>query len=106
MRIWELNQSLRIIPSTEWAQPFDLFQASEKKRRMTMSNSEVSEEDHEWINYLMRKRREVLESEGPESQAFYDIDETFQRCLKKNGLEHTEYIIGWLPKKPNGGTFK
>ena len=24
-----------------------------------MSNSEVSEEDHEWINYLMRKRREV-----------------------------------------------
>ena len=59
-----------------------------------------TEVDNEYINYLMKVRREALEKYGSKSSNFIDIDRKFQKYLNKYNLEHTELIIGWLPRKP------
>jgi len=47
----------------------------------------------------MRERRVAIQEEGRDSDHFKKIDKDFQSLLKKYGLEHSRYIIGWRSKK-------
>ena len=66
---------------------------------MIMNNDDIPKEDIDWINHLMRVRRVVLQEQGRDSDHFKKIDKDFQSLLKKYGLEHSRYIIGWRSKK-------
>ena len=48
----------------------------------------------------MRERKKILSIFGENSPQFKKIENDFNEILDKYGLVHTEYIIGWLPKKP------
>ena len=64
-----------------------------------MSNEEIPKEDLDRINYLLQVRRVAIQENGKDSDHFKKIDINFQYLLKKYGLEHTRYIIGWRSKK-------
>ena len=64
-----------------------------------MNNDDIPKEDIDWINHLMRERRVAIQEEGRDSDHFKKIDKDFQSLLKKYGLEHSRYIIGWRSKK-------
>ena len=64
-----------------------------------MSNEEIPKEDLDRINYLLQVRRVAIQENGKDSDHFKKIDKNFQSLLKKYGLEHTRYIIGWRSKK-------
>ena len=64
-----------------------------------MSNEEIPKEDLDWINHLLQVRRVAIQENGKDSDHFKKIDKNFQSLLKKYGLEHTRYIIGWRSKK-------
>ena len=64
-----------------------------------MSKEEIPKKDLDWINYLLRIRRVAIQEQGKDSERFKKIDKNFQSLLKKYGLEHTRYIIGWRSKK-------
>ena len=64
-----------------------------------MKNDVIPKADIDWINHLMRLRRVVLQEQGRDSDHFKKIDKNFQSLLKKYGLEHSRYIIGWSSKK-------
>ena len=64
-----------------------------------MSNEEIPKEDLDRINYLLQVRRVAIQENGKDSEDFKKIDKNFQSLLKKYGLEHTRYIIGWRSKK-------
>ena len=64
-----------------------------------MSKEEIPKEDIDWINHLLRIRRVAIQEQGKDSERFKKIDKNFQSLLKKYGLEHTRYIIGWRSKK-------
>ena len=64
-----------------------------------MNNDDIPKEDIDWINYLMRVRRVAIQEQGRDSDHFKKIDKNFQSLLKKYGLEHSRYIIGWSSKK-------
>ena len=65
-----------------------------------MSNDNIPFKDIENIKLLMRKRKKILSIFGENSPQFKKIENDFNEILNKYGLVHTEYIIGWLPKKP------
>ena len=64
-----------------------------------MSNEEIPKEDLDRINHLLQVRRVAIQENGKDSEDFKKIDKNFQTLLKKYGLEHTRYIIGWRSKK-------
>ena len=64
-----------------------------------MSNKEIPKEDLDRINHLLQLRRVAIQENGKDSDHFKKIDKNFQSLLKKYGLEHTRYIIGWRSKK-------
>ena len=64
-----------------------------------MSDDDIPREDIDWMNHLMRERRVAIQEEGRDSDHFKKIDKDFQLLLKKYGLEHSRYIIGWRSKK-------
>ena len=64
-----------------------------------MSNEEIPKEDLDRINYLLQVRRVAIQENGKDSDHFKKIDKNFQSLLKKYGLEHSRYIIGWRSKK-------
>jgi len=64
-----------------------------------MSNEEIPKEDLDRINHLLQVRRVAIQENGKDSDHFKKIDKNFQSLLKKYGLEHTRYIIGWRSKK-------
>ena len=64
-----------------------------------MSNEEIPKEDPDRINHLLQVRRVAIQENGKDSEDFKKIDKNFQSLLKKYGLEHTRYIIGWRSKK-------
>ncbi len=64
-----------------------------------MSNEEIPKEDLDRINHLLQVRRVAIQENGKDSEDFKKIDKNFQSLLKKYGLEHTRYIIGWRSKK-------
>ena len=64
-----------------------------------MSNEEIPKEDLDRINHLLQVRRVAIQENGKDSEDFKKIDKNFQSLLKKYGLEHTRYIIGWKSKK-------
>ena len=67
-----------------------------------MSNEEIPKEDLDRINHLLQVRRVAIQENGKDSDHFKKIDKNFQSLLKKYGLEHTRYIIGWRSKKDEG----
>ena len=64
-----------------------------------MNNDDIPKEDIDRINHLMRVRRVAIQERGRDSDHFKKIDKDFQLLLKKYGLEHSRYIIGWRSKK-------
>ena len=64
-----------------------------------MSNEEIPKKDLDRINHLMRVRRVAIQENGKDSDHFKKIDKNFQTLLKKYGLEHSRYIVGWRSKK-------
>ena len=64
-----------------------------------MSNEEIPKEDLDRINYLLQVRRVAIQENGKDSDHFKKIDINLQSLLKKYGLEHKRYIIGWRSKK-------
>ena len=64
-----------------------------------MRYEEIPKEDLDRINHLLQVRRVAIQENGKDSDHFKKIDKNFQSLLKKYGLEHTRYIIGWRSKK-------
>ena len=64
-----------------------------------MNNDDIPKEDIDRINHLMQVRRVAIQERGRDSDHFKKIDKDFQLLLKKYGLEHSRYIIGWRSKK-------
>ena len=64
-----------------------------------MNNDDIPKEDIDRINHLMQVRRVAIQERGRDSDHFKKIDKEFQLLLKKYGLEHSRYIIGWRSKK-------
>ena len=62
-------------------------------------NNKIPQEDTDLINYLMKERRNVLYQYGPNSENFIEINNKFEKMLKKYNLEHIELSVGFMNKK-------